>query len=98
MAKNNKNTKDRDAFNRVLTKKSAELAGVSVSTAEKVLRMERNNEAVLTSYLMLNEGFNKLLAEVKRILPDLRLENERTRSNNAKKIGKNAPKMKAKMA
>lgn len=54
-----------------MVRQAAHLAGVSVSTGYMVLRMERKNERFLTAYMMLNEGQNKLMQEVKRILPEI---------------------------
>ncbi|MCH5689998.1 hypothetical protein LWM68_40730 [Niabella sp. W65] len=39
--------------------------------AEKVLRMDRHNEQVVTAYMLLKDGFNKVVREVSRILPEI---------------------------
>lgn len=67
--------KKRSAENAVLTKKSAELAGVSVKMAEKVLRMDRRNEKVVTAYMLLKDGFERVVADVRAIMPEICTEN-----------------------
>ena len=71
MQKGNRKTRKRSSENAAMVRQAAHLAGVSVSTGYMVLRMERKNERFLTAYMMLNEGQNKLMQEVKRILPEI---------------------------
>ncbi|MGN7787384.1 hypothetical protein ACTJIJ_22815 [Niabella sp. 22666] len=71
MAKRIENTERRSAKNRVFTTIAAELAGVSVSMAEKVVRGDKVNEKVLTAYILLEDRFNDSVREVSRILPEI---------------------------
>lgn len=67
VAKNSIRCADRAAK----VKKAAELAGVSTSMGYKVLNGERRNEEFMTAYMMLNEGENLLLQEVKKVLEQI---------------------------
>lgn len=71
MEKKARITRKRDAKRRALIEMAAECVGVSPKTVYATLRMDRNNEKALTAYMMLNDGVNLLLNEVKKILPDV---------------------------
>lgn len=61
----------RSADRAAKVKKAAELAGVSPRLGYMVLNGDRRNEAFLTAYMMLSEGENLLLQEVKKVLEQI---------------------------
>lgn len=61
--------KKRDAEMAFRVKRVAELTGVTTDLIYKVLRGDRNNEEVFTTYMELKERDNKLLDEVKKLVP-----------------------------
>ena len=64
-----KNTKKRDAEMAYRVKRVAEICGVKIPSVYKILRGDRNNEEVFTTYMELRERDNKLLDEVKKLVP-----------------------------
>lgn len=50
-------------------KRTADICGVTVPHVYKVLRGDRNNEEIFTTYMELLERDNKLLEEVKKLVP-----------------------------
>lgn len=75
MTKTVRNERKRDTEKAFFTKKAAEIAGVSVREVRYVLDMERNNPKAITAYMELSQRFNKLMDEVRRIMPDVCTEN-----------------------
>ncbi|MCX6210085.1 MAG: hypothetical protein NTZ59_11480 [Bacteroidetes bacterium] len=63
------NKSKRDAINAARVIKTAECVGVSTNLVQKVIRGERNNDKVLGVFMEIQEGENKLLEEVKKIVP-----------------------------
>lgn len=59
----------RDARKRATVLETAEIAGVSVSLVEKVLKADRNNEKVLSVFMEITERHNELLQDVKDLVP-----------------------------
>ena len=65
MGKNRK----RDIIRAARITKTADLVGVSKRAVQLVLNGDRNNETVMTVFMELQEGENKLLQEVKKLVP-----------------------------
>lgn len=62
-------TGSRDRFNTVLVSQTADITGYKMRYVYMVLQGIRENEAVLTVYMELKEGHNKLLEAVKQLVP-----------------------------
>lgn len=69
MSKNLRYPKKRSARRAALVEVAAELRGVSPRQVQRVLAGDQNNEAVVTTFMELNEGFEKLIGEVKKLVP-----------------------------
>lgn len=65
MEKNNK----REAFKASLAQKTARIARVSTRYVRMVINGDRENQQVMSVYMQLLEGENKLLAQVKELVP-----------------------------
>ena len=59
----------RDAENAFRVKRTAELTGLKKDAIYKIIRGDRENEEVFTTYMELLERDNALLAEVKKLVP-----------------------------
>jgi len=64
-----KQPKKRDAEKANRVKRTAELCGVCRPTVYRVSMGDRENEEVFTTYMELMERDNKLMEEVKRLVP-----------------------------
>jgi hypothetical protein len=62
-------TKKRDSEMAFRVKRTAELCGVKTNQVYKVLKGDRNNEEIFTTYMELLERDNALLQEVKKLVP-----------------------------
>ncbi len=69
MDKNKENIKKRDAVLTSRVKKTAEITGVSNRYVRMIINGERQNEDVLSTYMFIQEGENKLLREAKLLVP-----------------------------
>jgi len=65
------NKRKRDVRRAAIVVDTAEVVGVSRSEVQKVLRGDRNNDTVIAVYMEIHEGKNRLLEEVKKLLPEL---------------------------
>ncbi len=63
------NKRNRDTINAARVIKTAECVGVSPRYVNYVINGERNNETVLSAFEMIAKGENKLLDEVKKLVP-----------------------------
>lgn len=59
----------RDTVRAARIKRTAEIVGVSERYVQLVLNAERQNEEVLLVFMELDEGENKLVQEVKKLVP-----------------------------
>ena len=59
----------RSAIHAARVQKTAELTGKSTDLVYRVISGERENEDVMTMFMFLQEGENKLLTEAKRLVP-----------------------------
>lgn len=64
-----KNNRKRDTRRAANILDTAEITGLSTSQVQKVLRTDRNNDTVVSVFMELQEGKNKLLEEVKKLIP-----------------------------
>lgn len=71
MEKNDKKTGSRDMRKALFVREAAGIAGVSQRQAQRVEAGNSRNEKVMASILMLDEGYNLLLTEVKRVVGEL---------------------------
>jgi len=71
MEKNGKKTGGRDIRKALFVRDAARIAGVSQRQAQRVEAGDSRNEKIIASILMLDEGYNLLLREVKRIIGSL---------------------------
>ena len=62
-------TKTRDAIRAARVIKTAEIVGGTTNYVNKVLACERDSEEVMVVYMSLQEGENKLLESVKKLIP-----------------------------
>jgi hypothetical protein len=69
MDKYKENKKKRDAVLTSRVKKTAEITGVSNRYVRMVINGEYRNEDVLSTYMFIQEGENKLLREAKLLVP-----------------------------
>ena len=69
MAKKSNNTRKRDAKKAATVKDTAELVGVSERQVRRVLDGEHENEKVISVFMTLTEGNNRLLEEVRQLIP-----------------------------
>ena len=65
MAKTNK----RDAFTASLVRETANMAGVSARQVRRVINGTSENDNVMSIYMELKEGSNKLLTAIKLAVP-----------------------------
>ena len=63
------NPKKRDAATAARVKKVADIHKVSTRLVYYVIDGERENEAIMTTYMEFVEGENRLLEEVKKLVP-----------------------------
>lgn len=63
------NNRNRDTINAARVIKTAECVGVSERYVNYVINGERNNDMVLSVFMEIQEGENKLLEEVKKLVP-----------------------------
>jgi len=59
----------RSAIKAAMVQKTAEIAGVDTDTVYAVINGTRNNEEVMTTYMFLQDGENKLMQVVKSLVP-----------------------------
>lgn len=59
----------RDTVRAAKIKLTAEIAGVSDRQVQRVLNAEQENETVVLAFMEIDQGLNKLVQEVKRIVP-----------------------------
>ena len=59
----------RDTVRAARIKRTAEIVGVSERQVQRVLSADRENDKVLTVFFTLEEGENKLVQEVKKLVP-----------------------------
>lgn len=64
-----KKTNKRDAEVAYRVKRTAEITGIKTNAVYKIIRGDRKNETVFTTYMELMERDNALLAEVKKLVP-----------------------------
>lgn len=69
MQKNLRYPKKRSAKRAALIEVTAVLRGVSTRQVQRVLAGDQNNDKVVDTYMELNEGFDKLIDEVKKMVP-----------------------------
>ncbi len=69
MAKNIEKTKARDTIKAARIQRTAELTGLSVRQVRRVNECESENETVISVLMALQEGENKLIQEVKKLVP-----------------------------
>lgn len=69
MAKILKNNSKRNHRRTALIKDTAEIVGVSPSMVRKVLNTDRNNDEVIAVHMELQEGYSRLIDEVKKLVP-----------------------------
>jgi hypothetical protein len=69
MLKNPKKTTCRNPEKAATVKKVAAIHHVEPAFVYMVLRGDRNNEAILSTYMLLQEGSNDLLNAVKKLVP-----------------------------
>lgn len=74
-------TKKREASRASLIKKTAELTGFSTRHINRILngeykRENETSELIMETFMTIAEGENKLLQEVKRIVPLKKVSNE----------------------
>lgn len=67
--KNPRNKTKREARRAATVIETAELAGVSTRTVQRVLSADQENEKVLSIFMTISEGHNKLLKAVKELVP-----------------------------
>lgn len=59
----------RDTVRAAKIKLTAQIAGVSDRQVQRVLNAEQENETIVMAYMEIDHGLNKLVQEVKRIVP-----------------------------
>lgn len=64
-----KKLNQRSSENAFRVKRVAEITGLKSNSVEKIIRGDRENEEVFTTYMELLERDNALLAEVKKLVP-----------------------------
>ena len=64
-----KKPKQRSSENAFRVKRVAEITGLKPNSIQKIIRGDRENEEVFTTYMELLERDNALLAEVKKLVP-----------------------------
>lgn len=64
-----KETRKRNAEMAFRVKRTAELTGLSPESIYRILRGDRNNDEVWLTYMELRERDNKLMEEVKKLVP-----------------------------
>lgn len=69
MDKNRENVKKRDAVVASRVNKTAKITGVSNRYVRMVINGEYRNEDVLSTYMFIQEGENKLLREARLLVP-----------------------------
>ncbi len=69
MSKKMKKTNDRSSETAYRVKRTAELTGVKPTSVYRIIRGDRKNEEVFTTYMELMERDNALLNEVKKLVP-----------------------------
>lgn len=69
MDKYKENIKKRDAVLASRVKKTAKITGVSDRQVRRVINGESKNEEILSTYMFIQEGENKLLREAKLLVP-----------------------------
>lgn len=69
MDKNKENIKKRDAVLTSRVKKTAKITGVSDRYVRMIINGERTNDEVLSTYMFIQEGENKLLQQAKLLVP-----------------------------
>ena len=69
MEKNKRKIKDRDTIRAARVKKTAGIIGVSERTVRRVINGDTDNENVMSAFMLITEGENKLLNEVKKLVP-----------------------------
>ena len=69
MANNSEKTNARDTVKAARIINTAKITGVSPRHVRRVLEAESENEHVLSAYMFLTEGENKLIEAVKKLVP-----------------------------
>lgn len=69
MAKSSNKTIVRNPSKANLVKKTAEICNVSQSLVYQVLRMDRQNEEIISTYMFLLQGENALVEAAKKLVP-----------------------------
>ena len=64
-----KKPNERSAENAFRVKRTADLTGMNATSVYRIIRGDRENEEVFTTYMELLERDNALLAEVKKLVP-----------------------------
>jgi hypothetical protein len=64
-----KNTKERSAEKAYRVKRTAEITGLKPDTVYAIIRGDRENEEVFTTYMELKERDDLLLQEIKKLVP-----------------------------
>lgn len=79
------NSNSRDIIRAANIKKTAEIVGVSPRFVNYVLNGDRESEDVLSVFMLLQEGENKLLQAVKELLPFDQPHKSATQGTTSKK-------------
>lgn len=69
MEKSNRNKSKRDIKRAATIIETAELTGVSTRSVRRIMESEQKNETVVMVFMEIEEGKNKLLSEVKKLVP-----------------------------
>lgn len=69
MAKMIEKRKQRNALEAARIQRTSEITGVSVRMVQMVVKGDRKNEEVFTTYMTLYEGENELVKAVKELIP-----------------------------
>lgn len=69
MPKQSRITKKRNRRKAFLIKDAADIVGISQRQGQRVEAMDSKNEKFVAAVMMLDEGYNLLLKEVKRVIP-----------------------------
>lgn len=69
LTKSMEKRRTRNTYQSVIVKEVAALSGLTDKQVRRVINGESRNESVLAAYMELHEGHNKLLAQVRELVP-----------------------------